>query len=249
MANRDRKKNLLQKAAGEAVKKTLGESEAEKGKVSGQAKSFEQVPEDSSRLKESGSKEGTLDQEKEDSVSENEIRSGERSGSYREKHLPKKDGLFRINNYMRIDEYTQARTEEPNANKKWLRIVGGVLFVLLIWWIWPSGHEIYMDVEKMTPERISKMSSEKEYHFAIGQDFFIYYKRGGWFSPKRIKVLIYKVDSNREEISVQEKEFKKSKDKFQTYYDDSFFEEEGNYEVEVKDEDDEVLITKKFTID
>ncbi|EPG73032.1 hypothetical protein LEP1GSC058_3612 [Leptospira fainei serovar Hurstbridge str. BUT 6] len=223
----DSKKDLLRKAAGDAVRKTLGGETAPIKRAAP-----DQEHRDSGELN-----------EKTDPVPESD------QGDRREKQLPKKDTRFRINNGMRIDEYTQAPSLESNGNKKWLRILGIVFVVLLVWWLWPAKHEIYMDVDKMTPDKVAGRSSEKEYHFAHGQDFFIYYKRGGWFSPKKVKLTIYKLDDNRAEISVQEKEFKKRIEKFQTYYDDSFFDDEGSYEVEVKDEDEEILVTKKFTID
>lgn len=213
----DSKKELLRKAAGDAVRKTLG---------------GEHPPENTESERKPEPIAPTQSEEKYDG----------------EKQLPKKD-RFRINNSMRIDEYMQAPSSTINGNKKWFRIFGVVLVALLIWWIWPAKHEIYMDVDKMTPEKVSGMSAEKEYHFAHGQDFFIYYKRGGWFSPKKIKLTIYKLDDSRAEISVQEKELKKRIEKFQTYYDDSFFDEEGSYEAEVKNEDEEILVVKKFTID
>ncbi|PJZ27561.1 hypothetical protein CH352_09695 [Leptospira hartskeerlii] len=236
------KKDLLKKAAGAAVKKSLG------GEVSPEEKSdpktsekptvpesiptssFEpshSVPEQSSK-----SKSGTSE-----------------SPESREKQLPKKEPIFKLNNGMRIEEYTQTGLRDSNGNKKWIRIFGVFLVLIFVWWIWPSKHEIYMDADKMTPDKVSGMGSEKEYHFTHGQDFFIYYKRGGWFSPDKIKLTIYKVDESKEEISIQEKEFKRRFDKFQTYYDDSFFDDEGSYEAEIKDENGEILVTKKFTID
>ncbi|EPG64982.1 hypothetical protein ACE5IS_09890 [Leptospira wolffii] len=223
----DSKKELLKKAAGDAVRKSLS------GEVS---KSKEPVREEPS-LRENRPSEPRRNVAEPSPASEGE------------KQLPKKEPLFKVHNSMRIEEYTQNGLRESNGNKKWIRIFGVVLFVLLVWWIWPSKHEIYMDVEKMSPEKVSSMSSEKEYHFAHGQEFFIYYKRGGWFSPDKLKLTIYKTDDNKAEISVQEKESKRRIEKWQTYYDDSFFDDEGTYEVEIKNEDDEVLVTKKFTID
>lgn len=236
----DSKKDLLRKAAGEAVRKTLG------GETSPVKRADpNQENQENARSLQMGNSQRDLEELNEETVPASESdRKDER-----EKQLPKKDTRFRINNGMRIDEYTQAPSSEANGNKKWLRILGIVFVILLVWWLWPAKHEIYMDVDKMTPDKVAGMSSEKEYHFAHGQDFFIYYKRGGWFSPKKIKLAIYKLDDNRAEISVQEKEFKKRIEKFQTYYDDSFFDEEGSYEVEVKDQDEEILVTKKFTID
>ncbi|TGK07353.1 hypothetical protein EHO59_04400 [Leptospira semungkisensis] len=226
----DSKKDLLKKAAGDVVRKTLG------GEV--------RVPEQTS----SKNLSQDLPKEEAEIPKETLVRPLDVEKS-REKQLPKKEPLFKVNNDMRIEEYTQSGNRDSNGNKKWIRILGVFLFAALVWWIWPSKHEIYMDVDKMTPDKVSGMTSEKEYHFTHGQDFFIYYKRGGWFSPDRIKLTIYKVDDSREEVSVQEKDFKRRFDKFQTYYDDSFFDEEGAYEVEIKNEDEEVLVTKKFTID
>lgn len=196
----DSKKDLLRKAAGEAVRKTLG------GETSPVKRADpNQENQENARSLQMGNSQRDLEELNEETVPASESdRKDER-----EKQLPKKDTRFRINNGMRIDEYTQAPSSEANGNKKWLRILGIVFVILLVWWLWPAKHEIYMDVDKMTPDKVAGMSSEKEYHFAHGQDFFIYYKRGGWFSPKKIKLAIYKLDDNRAEISVQEKEFKK----------------------------------------
>ncbi|PJZ78323.1 hypothetical protein [Leptospira neocaledonica] len=235
------KKDLLKKAAGAAVQKTLG------GEVSPDAKPDPKISEKPA-VSESVS---PISSEPSRSVPEQRetYSSPSEAPESREKQLPKKEPIFKLNNGMRIEEYTQTGLRDSNGNKKWIRILGVFFVLIFVWWLWPSKHEIYMDVDKMTPDKVSGMGSEKEYHFTHGQDFFIYYKRGGWFSPDKIKLTIYKVDESKEEISVQEKEFKRRFDKFQTYYDDSFFDDEGAYEAEIKDENGEILVTKKFTID
>ncbi|MGJ4787228.1 hypothetical protein EHQ52_08775 [Leptospira koniambonensis] len=244
------KKDLLKKAAGAAVKKTLG------GEVSPEDKPNPKAPETSEQNSKPAISESisTSSSEPTRSVPEQSPKPETHSTpseapESREKQLPKKEPIFKLNNGMRIEEYTQTGLRDSNGNKKWIRILGVFLVLIFVWWIWPSKHEIYMDVDKMTPDKVSGMGSEKEYHFTHGQDFFIYYRRGGWFSPDKIKLTIYKVDESKEEISVQEKEFKRRFDKFQTYYDDSFFDDEGSYEAEIKDENGEILVTKKFTID
>ncbi|TGN02722.1 hypothetical protein [Leptospira dzoumogneensis] len=252
------KKDLLKKAAGAAVKKTLGgEVSKEEGpKVTTPEQDPKPaVAEQISQSAAAGSiPETPTSSRSSHSVPEQNPKSETYSASSeaaesREKQLPKKEPIFKVNNGMRIEEYTQTGLRDSSGNKKWIRILGVFLVLIFVWWIWPSKHEIYMDVDKMTPDKVSGMGSEKEYHFTHGQDFFIYYKRGGWFSPDKIKLTIYKVDESKEEISVQEKEFKRRFDKFQTYYDDSFFDDEGSYEAEIKDENGEILVSKKFTID
>ncbi|MEI1277642.1 hypothetical protein V6Z05_04895 [Leptospira venezuelensis] len=236
------KKDLLKKAAGAAVKKTLG------GEVSKEEGSKSTVAEQNSKP-ESSTSQSIPQAPEQNSKSGADTSVSSEAEKSREKQLPKKEPIFKLNNGMRIEEYTQTGLRDSNGNKKWIRILGVFLVLIFVWWIWPSKHEIYMDVDKMTPDKVSGMGSEKEYHFTHGQDFFIYYKRGGWFSPDKIKLTIYKVDESKEEISVQEKEFKRRFDKFQTYYDDSFFDDEGSYEAEIKDENGEILVSKKFTID
>ncbi len=253
----DSKKDLLKKAAGDAVRKSLS-GEPGKSKPEPEAKNSESIQVQSLSLTAKSSESELKRSESEPfqtqaqsqvpkpeepkPVSSSRIENGE-------KQLPKKEPLSKVHNGMRIEEYTQTGPRESNGNKKWIRILGIFFLVLFVWWIWPPKHEIYMDVDKMTPDKVSGMTSEKEYHFTHGQDFFIYYKRGGWFSPDKVKLTIYKVGDSREEVSVQEKDFKRRIEKFQTYYDDSFFDEEGAYEVEIKNEEDEVLSIKKFTID
>lgn len=240
------KKDLLKKAAGAAVKKTLGGEFSAEKKPDLKASETPAVSEPISSTRVPSEETGFVSEP--GSKSEIDSTPSEPPES-REKQLPKKEPIFKLNNGMRIEEYTQTGLRDSNGNKKWIRILGVFLVLIFVWWLWPSKHEIYMDVDKMTPDKVSGMGSEKEYHFTHGQDFFIYYKRGGWFSPDKIKLTIYKVDESREEVSVQEKEFKRRFDKFQTYYDDSFFDEEGAYEAEIKDENGEILVTKKFTID
>lgn len=240
------KKDLLKKAAGAAVKKTLG------GEVSPESKTDPKAPENSVVSEPVSTTLASSEPSRsvpEQSPKSETYSAPSESPESREKQLPKKEPIFKLNNGMRIEEYTQTGLRDSNGNKKWIRILGVFLVLIFVWWLWPSKHEIYMDVDKMTPDKVSGMGSEKEYHFTHGQDFFIYYKRGGWFSPDKIKLTIYKVDESKEEISVQEKEFKRRFDKFQTYYDDSFFDDEGSYEAEIKDENGEILVTKKFTID
>lgn len=238
----DSKKDLLKKAAGDAVRKSLsGESIS---KDENPSADLEKVSIRATVASSSDSEKASFIQK--EAIGDGSSGSDERGG---EKQLPKKEPIFRVHNSMRIEEYTQSGLRESNGSKKWIRILGVFLFIGIVWLIWPSKHEIYMDVEKMSPEKVSGMSSEKEYHFAHGQEFFIYYKRGGWFSPDKLKLTVYKTDDGRQEISVQEKESKRRIEKWQTYYDDSFFDDEGAYEVEIKNENDEVLVVKKFTID
>ncbi|TGK16417.1 hypothetical protein EHO62_11810 [Leptospira kmetyi] len=191
--------------------------------------------------------------EKESSVTstsegESSIRNLSSSEAREEKHLPKKNHLHRISSVMRLEDYTRPESPEREGSSRFLKIAGVILLALAVWFFWPAKHEIYMDIDKMTPEKVSGMSSQKEYHFSHGQDFFIYYKKG-WSTPKRVRLTIYRTDGGKEEFSVQEKDFRKSFEKFQTYYDDTFFDQQGSYEVEVRDEDGELLVNKKFTID
>ncbi|EMJ81881.1 hypothetical protein LEP1GSC016_3838 [Leptospira borgpetersenii serovar Hardjo-bovis str. Sponselee] len=170
------------------------------------------------------------------------------SEALKEKHLPKKNHLHRISSVMRLEDYTKPESTDREDSSRFLKITGIILLALAIWFFWPAKHEIYMDIDKMTPEKVSGMSSQKEYHFSHGQDFFIYYKKG-WSTPKRVRLTVYRTDGGKEEFSVQEKDFRKSFEKFQTYYDDTFFDQPGSYEVEIRDEDGELLVNKKFTID
>ncbi|QDK24428.1 hypothetical protein [Leptospira weilii] len=176
------------------------------------------------------------------------IRNSSSSEAREEKHLPKKNHLDRISSVMRLEDYTRPESTEREGSSRFLKIAGIILLAFAIWFFWPAKHEIYMDIDKMTPEKVSGMSSQKEYHFSHGQDFFIYYKKG-WSTPKRVRLSIYRTDGGKEEFSVQEKDFRKSFEKFQTYYDDTFFDQQGSYEVEIRDEDGELLVNKKFTID
>ncbi|MCG6194922.1 hypothetical protein LFX25_16915 [Leptospira sp. FAT2] len=176
------------------------------------------------------------------------VRNLSSSEAREEKHLPKKNHLHRISSVMRLEDYTRPESSEREGSSRFLKIAGVILLALAVWFFWPAKHEIYMDIDKMTPEKVSGMSSQKEYHFSHGQDFFIYYKKG-WSTPKRVRLTIYRTDGGKEEFSVQEKDFRKSFEKFQTYYDDTFFDQQGSYEVEIRDEDGELLVNKKFTID
>ncbi|EMY76859.1 hypothetical protein LEP1GSC060_3173 [Leptospira weilii serovar Ranarum str. ICFT] len=176
------------------------------------------------------------------------ISNSSSSEAREEKHLPKKNHLHRISSVMRLEDYTKPESPEREGSSRFLKIAGVILLALAIWFFWPAKHEIYMDIDKMTPEKVSGMSSQKEYHFSHGQDFFVYYKKG-WSTPKKVRLTIYRTDGGKEEFSVQEKDFRKNFEKFQTYYDDTFFDQPGSYEVEIRDEDEELLVNKKFTID
>ncbi|WP_061221759.1 hypothetical protein [Leptospira weilii] len=183
-----------------------------------------------------------------DSRENSPIQNSSSSETREEKHLPKKNHLHKISSVMRLEDYTRPESTEREGSSRFLKIAGIILLAFAIWFFWPAKHEIYMDIDKMTPEKVSGMSSQKEYHFSHGQDFFIYYKKG-WSTPKRVRLSIYRTDGGKEEFSVQEKDFRKSFEKFQTYYDDTFFDQQGSYEVEIRDEDGELLVNKKFTID
>ncbi|PJZ54499.1 hypothetical protein CH380_05395 [Leptospira adleri] len=248
------KKDLLKQAAGAHVRKTLGgenspetpslQTDSVVSEESLSVDSSPNVPEPSSEIL---SEEKVF--EKESLKTENPpIQNSSSSEAREEKHLPKKNHLHRISSVMRLEDYTRPESAEREGSSRFLKIAGVILLALAIWFFWPAKHEIYMDIDKMTPEKVSGMSSQKEYHFSHGQDFFIYYKKG-WSTPKRVRLSIYKTDGGKEEFSVQEKDFRKSFEKFQTYYDDTFFDQQGSYEVEIRDEDGELLVNKKFTID
>ncbi|AXR67759.1 hypothetical protein [Leptospira mayottensis] len=242
------KKDLLKQAAGAHVRKTLGgEIRNEQTFSESKNSSSENLNENSIRSEIPDSFEKKITEEKSDidiPTEKNEILPK----TLEEKHLPKKNHLHRISSVMRLEDYTKPESTEREGSSRFLKIAGIILLALAIWFFWPAKHEIYMDIDKMTPEKVSGMSSQKEYHFSHGQDFFIYYKKG-WSTPKRVRLAIYRTDGGKEEFSVQEKDFRKSFEKFQTYYDDTFFDQQGSYEVEIRDEDGELLVNKKFTID
>ncbi|RHX92378.1 hypothetical protein DLM75_04070 [Leptospira stimsonii] len=249
------KKDLLKQAAGAHVRKTLGGENPAEETASPEATPIvreKSVPVDSSQNVHPTSPEVRMeqtssspDQQKTENLS---VQNSSSSEAREEKHLPKKNHLHRISSVMRLEDYTRPESAEREGSSRFLKIAGVILLALAIWFFWPAKHEIYMDIDKMTPEKVSSMSPQKEYHFSHGQDFFIYYKKG-WSTPKRVRLSIYKTDGGKEEFSVQEKDFRKSFEKFQTYYDDTFFDQQGSYEVEIRDEDGELLVNKKFTID
>ncbi|WOT10297.1 hypothetical protein [Leptospira interrogans] len=262
------KKDLLKQAAGAHVRKTLG-GEAKEEQIPSNQKEVpipETWKENPSILVETSSQKETLKEESENQKQitiKNKIDSPlktynqetkespsiQNSSSAREeKYLPKKNHLHRISSVMRLEDYTKPESPEREGSSRFLKIIGVILLVIAIWFFWPTKHEIYMDIDKMTPEKVSGMSSQKEYHFSHGQDFFIYYKKG-WSTPKKVRLTIYRTDGGKEEFSIQEKDFRKNFEKFQTYYDDTFFDQQGSYEVEIRDEDGELLVSKKFTID
>ncbi|MBM9579577.1 hypothetical protein JWG45_20740 [Leptospira sp. 201903070] len=248
------KKDLLKQAAGAHVRKTLGGDNSPEGESHDNTATApkESNSTDSSQDLVTQPSEIRLEEnvfKREPEKAENSsIQNSSSSEAREEKHLPKKNHLHRISSVMRLEDYTKPESPEREGSSRFLKIAGVILLALAIWFFWPAKHEIYMDIDKMTPEKVSGMSSQKEYHFSHGQDFFIYYKKG-WSTPKRVRLSIYKTDGGKEEFSVQEKDFRKSFEKFQTYYDDTFFDQQGSYEVEIRDEDGELLVNKKFTID
>ncbi|AOP35609.1 hypothetical protein A0128_18225 [Leptospira tipperaryensis] len=248
------KKDLLKQAAGAHVRKTLGGDNSPEGESQDNTATAPQESNstDSSQDVVTQPSEVRLEEnvfKREPEKTENSsIQNSSSSEAREEKHLPKKNHLHRISSVMRLEDYTRPESPEREGSSRFLKIAGVILLALAIWFFWPAKHEIYMDIDKMTPEKVSGMSSQKEYHFSHGQDFFIYYKKG-WSTPKRVRLSIYKTDGGKEEFSVQEKDFRKSFEKFQTYYDDTFFDQQGSYEVEIRDEDGELLVNKKFTID
>ncbi|MDV6236146.1 hypothetical protein CH379_010985 [Leptospira ellisii] len=272
------KKDLLKQAAGAHVRKTLGGEVPRESTEEVLSVSKEADPENESAVgsekrdpvskrqtssEESYKNDSTRDSFAQDAESDSRESSDSigvdpatsvSSGNFssfqgeEEKHLPKKNHLRRISSVMRLEDYTRPETPEREGSSRLFKIAGAVLLALAIWFFWPAKHEIYMDIDKMTPEKVSGMSSQKEYHFSHGQDFFIYYKKG-WSTPTKVRLAIYRTDGGKEEFSVQEKDFRKSFEKFQTYYDDTFFDQQGSYEVEIRDEDGELLVNKKFTID
>ncbi|MCC6275617.1 MAG: hypothetical protein IT569_07155 [Leptospiraceae bacterium] len=163
-----------------------------------------------------------------------------------EKLLPKKSTLYNVKSAMRLEDYTSPKGGE-NKPKKYLVLGGFVAALWLIWFFWPPKHAIFMDINKMTPDKVSQMDPDKDYDFKTGQDFYVYYRKG-WSTPKTLSLKIYRTESGKEEIHSYVRSFKKDAEKAQTYYDETFFESAGKYEIEIRNEKDEVLVTKKFTI-
>lgn len=67
---------------------------------------------------------------------------------------------------MRLEDYTKPESPEREGSSRFLKIAGVILLVLAIWFFWPAKHEIYMDIDKMTPEKVSGMSSQKNTIFS-----------------------------------------------------------------------------------
>ncbi|MBE7412302.1 MAG: hypothetical protein L6Q54_13210 [Leptospiraceae bacterium] len=167
-------------------------------------------------------------------------------GKNQEKLLPKKSTLYNVKSVMRLEDYTSPKGGE-NKPKKYLILGGFIAALWLIWLFWPQKHAIFMDVNKMTPDKVSQMDPDKDYDFKAGQDFYVYYRKG-WSTPKTLSLKIYKTEGGKEEIHSYVRSFKKDAEKAQTYYDETFFDSPGKYEVEIRNEKDEVLAVKKFTI-
>lgn len=152
---------------------------------------------------------------------------------------------------MKLEEYIESRETQP-AYKKVLVIIG----ILLLLWVSFSfyrkvsiKHRVFMSIEKVTPEKAISIKEENKYSFKLGDDFFVYYKKG-WSTPESITVKVYKlVDSNRGEMLYNtSRKFKKDSNRIQLYFDDTFFELPGEYEIEFLDEEGELLTKKIFEL-
>ncbi len=161
------KKDLLKQAAGAHVRKTLG------GEVRNEQTSSEFNDTFSETLNEDSTRSEIPDSfEKEITKGKSDINTPTEKNetppkTLEEKHLPKKNHLHRISSVMRLEDYTKPESPEREGSSRFLKIAGVILLVLAIWFFWPAKHEIYMDIDKMTPEKVSGMSSQKEYHFLM----------------------------------------------------------------------------------
>ncbi|MCE9501307.1 MAG: hypothetical protein K8R21_12540 [Leptospira sp.] len=225
------KKDFLKGAAGSYIRRTLGK--------------------DDTSITKTGSEKGEIAADKEIPETEFAPKTGspkkkEPGRLRKEKLLPKKDSIYNVNRGMRLEDYNTPRGGEDKP-RKYLLLGAAVFVIWLVWFFWPASHAIFMDTQKMTPEKVSSMDPGKDYDFKNGQDFYLYYRKG-WGTPKTINLKIFKVDGEREEIHNYTRPFKKDNNKAQTYYDEGFFETPGKYEVEIRNEKDEILVVKKFTI-
>lgn len=146
---------------------------------------------------------------------------------------------------MRLEDYNQTQYEPKNKTPLFALL--GIAVLILLWYFWPARHAIFMDTNKLTPERVAELSPDKEYSFRMGQDFFVYYRKG-WSTPKSIQIRIFKDDSAREEVNSYTRNFNKNAKSAQIYFDEFFFESSGKYEVEIRNESGDLLVTKKFNL-
>lgn len=220
------KKDLLKQAAGAHVRKTLG-GEAKEEQIPSNQKEVpipETWKENSSILVETSSQKETLKEESENQKQitiKNKIDSPlktynqetkespsiQNSSSAREeKYLPKKNHLHRISSVMRLEDYTKPESPEREGSSRFLKIIGVILLVIAIWFFWPAKHEIYMDIDKMTPEKVSGMSSQKNIIFLMDKTSLSIIKKVGPL-PKKFALPFIEPTAGKRSFQFKKKTF------------------------------------------
>lgn len=153
---------------------------------------------------------------------------------------------------MNLEDYIEA-DQSPPPYKKWLLIAIVLFCIWLVWYLFLSriqlSHEIYMDSDKVTFDRLSMLDDSDSYQFKYGQDFFVFFQKG-WQTPKNVTITIAKLEKDGKQTVIlrQSRKFREQAEKMQMYFDEYFFDEPGQYEIIFIDEEKEVLASQKFIL-
>ena len=151
---------------------------------------------------------------------------------------------------MKLEDYIESKENQTHTKKPFIVILV-LIFLFFSYYYYRKisfVHRVFMSVEKLSPEKVSFLPENSKYSFSLGQDFFIYYKKG-WSDPKTITAQVYKLnDGKKDLLYTTSRSFKKGSPKIQLYFDDTFFETPGEYEIEFFNEENESLTQKAFEI-
>lgn len=93
---------------------------------------------------------------------------------------------------MKLEDYIEAEESKHSYTRILLWILA-IIFLFFVWFLFTGSkykHAIYMDSEKLNPDRVSDMKREEFYTFKYGEDFFVYYKKG-WSTPQKINIKLF----------------------------------------------------------
>jgi hypothetical protein len=151
---------------------------------------------------------------------------------------------------MKLEDYIESKENQKTFKKPFIIFLILILLFFSYYYYRQISfvHRVFMSVDKLSPEKVSILSEDTKYSFSLGEDFFVYYKKG-WSDPKTITAQVYKLnDEKKELLYTTSRSFKKGSPKIQLYFDDTFFEIPGEYEIEFLNEENESLAKKAFEV-
>ena len=130
-----------------------------------------------------------------------------------------------------------------------LLFVGGVYFFLFSKKEEPR-YSLYLSHKRITPQMLPQLEKQPEKVFSKNMPIFIYFQSPTPISSKKIFIHIYKKTPQGEKLLWEfQRDIPQGIRKIETYFQEEFFEEKGEYILALYTEEKKLLIKKSFQVE